>query len=316
MKFASTSTGDTFYESFSDLIFATMAIFVLLMTVFLAMIRPPSPNAEQAVEQQHQLAEALEELQRITDERDRAREQNQELVTDLYSAQSSVTATGLSLVVAVDTTGSMAEPIGHLVEALRTIIVVLPRITPDFHIGIVAYRDTGDGRPLHVFPLTQILIPAKDAGHSLSDIESYLGTLEAANGLAPIGMAVDEAIGMFDMVPSDFGGYESFMLLGDVGPYEQNYDDLEYTPAERKFETPITRRIADWAGGDEKRSVITLFSGNPENAGAGSAMREKLEQSMRFFESIAVAANQPENYTRNPARILEFLLTAIVEQNK
>lgn len=312
MKLSGDGGRDSFYESFSDLIFATMAIFVLLMMVFLTLIRPEGEiDTERAKQLETEVARILEEQSKTKAELERSREQVKQLTETLYAA-APVTAKGLSLVVAVDTTGSMGEPLGHLIEALRTITVVLPRITTKFYIGIVAYRDTGNGEPLQVFPLRQIVNPAKDGGSSSDSIERFLNQLVAANGLAPVELAVDQAISMHQSL-SDFDGYQSFMLLGDAGPYERSVNDMAYTSAKRAFEKPIINRIASWAKSNETRTVISLFSGNPDRNDINDATRTQLRQSLRFFNDIAKTANQPENFTRNPARILEYLLTAIVE---
>lgn len=312
MKLSSTQNSTSFYESFSDLIFATMAIFVLLMIIFMALIQANGMEDVEALQQE--LAKRAEKLAEAEAERDRSREQMAEMVEELTKSQSSVTATGLELVVAVDVSGSMEEPLGHLVEALQTIATVVPRIAKVFRIGVVAYRNAqGSSQLYEIFPLKEILPSERDGGRSFDQISGFLNSLRAENGLAPISEAVDESIGMLQS-SRGFDGFQTFLLLGDAGPYELSWDDGIFTPDKRRFEPPVIRRIADWVDGAERRSVISLFSGDPEHSRHEPPIRRQLEESLRFFRDIAVEADQDENFTRNPANMLAYLLNSVVER--
>ncbi len=60
MKLVTPNRGSSFYESFSDLIFGTMAILVLLMIVFLTMINQADAQKREELEKQvKQMAEEL-----------------------------------------------------------------------------------------------------------------------------------------------------------------------------------------------------------------------------------------------------------------
>ena len=320
MKLKSPSRFTSFYESFSDLIFATMAIFVLLIVVFLTLIESSSAKNQNNLEHQlsqaqAKLAEQAKELDRAAAERQRAREQLKELTQELANAESAVSARGLELVIAVDVTGSMEEPLGHLLETITTVSRVLPAISPDFKVGVVAYRiGENDSRPLQIFALQQILPESSDRGRSQQRIEAFLRRLEAANGVAPIRAAIDSAVSMFS-TPSSYQGSQILLLLGDVGPYELSLNDLFYSDQKKgRFETPLLRQVASWARESERRTVISMFSGLRPAAGLDHRYTIKYEQSLRFFREVATNAGQPENFTQNPGKMLAYLLTAIVRR--
>ncbi|MEM8948772.1 MAG: vWA domain-containing protein [Pseudomonadota bacterium] len=311
MKLTPTSRATTFYESFSDLIFSTMAIFVLLMIIFMALIKANDVGVRDATQ-----AKLVEQGARLADaeaERDRARQQLESMAEQVTLTQSAVTANGLELVVAVDVSASMEQPLGHLVEAVQTIATVLPRITQEFRLGIVAYRDQQDGSPpLEIFPLQLIQAKAKDGGRSYANVQGYLRELEAVTGTAPIASAVQMALTMLQ-AETDFAGFQTLLLIGDIGPYEVDFDDLHFSAQKQHLEAPIVDVIARWVRDNDKRSVISLFSGIPESMAESTPEQLRSRESLRFFRDIAVAAGQEANFTRNPATMLATLLNAIIQ---
>ena len=316
MKLDSPSRFTSFYESFSDLIFATMAIFVLLMMVFLTLIKSSGSDGDlkQKLQQyESQIVAQSEKLAKAKFERDKAREQLQELTQQLTNLEESVRAQGLELVIAVDVSGSMGEALGHLVETIITIGKVLPKITPDFRVGIVAYRQgANDREPLHIFQLQQIVTEEKDGARSYGALKGFLGNLKASNGIAPIGIAVDKAIGMLSSA-AGYDGYQAFLLLGDVGPYEVSSQDMIFTPQKKKYEVAIINKISNWVNGSEKRRIISLFSGSQPDQSMHQAYHVRHRESRRFFKDVATKAGQPDNFTENPGKMLAYLLSAIVK---
>lgn len=317
MKLESPSRFTSFYESFSDLIFATMAIFVLLLTVFLTMIKPemnPDDIQDKLKQAEQMVVEQSEKLAQAKFERDNAREQLEELTSELAKLEESVQAQGLELVIAVDVSGSMGQALGHLVETITTISKTMPIISPDYRVGIVAYRQgPNDRSPLQVFPLQQIHPEKKDGGKSFDRISSFLQGLEASNGSAPVGLAVEKAI---DMMSSSQGynGYQVFLLLGDVGPYENSLNDLWFTQAKKRQEKVITNRISSWVHASDKRRVISLFSGVVPDPSWQRGYHINYQESLRFFKEVAATSGQPENFTQNPGKMLAYLLNAIVKR--
>lgn len=315
MKLESPSRFTSFYESFSDLIFATMAIFVLLLTVFLTMINPEGSQdqLEQKLEQAEKMViEQSEKLSQAKFERDNAREQLEQLTSELAKHEESVQAQGLELVIAVDVSGSMGQALGHLVETITTISKTMPIISPDYRVGVVAYRDgPNDSKPYDDFPLLQIQPERKDGGNSFNRISSFLQGLKASNGSAPIGLAVDKAIDMMSS-SQEYDGYQVFLLLGDVGPYENNLNDMWFSQAKKRHEKEITNKIASWVQATEKRRVISMFSGTTPDPSWQREYHVNYRESLRFFKEVATASGQPENFTQNPGKMLAYLLNAIV----
>ena len=320
MKLDSPSRFTSFYESFSDLIFATMAIFVLLIVIFLPLIKSTDDSKElqeklekiekRNIEQSKQLAEA-------EFERDNIRKQLDEITEELIKRDEALRAQGLDLVVAVDISGSMGEALGHLVETIKTIARVLPKITPKFRLSIIGYRKNQVDESLTYFNMNGISSEEKDGGKSLSNLDQFLSKLEAKNGLAPIGWAIDESLKVFSRYSAskEYGdSYKIFFLLGDIGPYEIDWEDMAYTPQKRRYENQITDKITNWVKKSDKHRVISLFSGNPPGNKSDTVQYDRYRESLRFFKDVATKAGQPENFTQNPGKMLAYLLTAIVKK--
>lgn len=315
MKLDSPSRFTSFYESFSDLIFATMAIFVLLMVIFLSLIKP-TENVD-AIKQElgqakAELAEVQQALQESEFEKEKAREQLEEITKALTDIESAIQSQGLELIVVVDVSGSMSDALGHLEETIRTISKVLPKVAPEFRIGVVAYA-ISDKVPngLQVFPAQQIFPEHKDGGRSLAMINSFIDKL-VRGGLAPVDRAFLTALDMSEQSASQFEGSQTIMLLGDVGPYESpNGDWTRVEQYERQAERQLLQQISRWVGDRDKRSIISLYSGKPVNNRSSG----KDQASYNFFRQVAVAADQPKNFTQNPGKMLAYLLTAIVKED-
>nr|WP_281722628.1 hypothetical protein [Nitrosomonas nitrosa] len=310
MKLDSPSRHTSFYESFSDLIFAVMAIFVLLMLIFLTLIKPEASQDE--------LEGALNDLQQLQDalhkteaERDNARKQVDELVKSTLDSQSSIHSKGLELIIAIDVTGSMDDALGHLIETIRTITVVLPAISPTFRLGVIAYAQDNSGRipnGLQIFDVKQIFAEQKDGGRSLQAINQYMGGL-SRGVIAPVDRAILEGLKMFSR-PDRFDGYQALMVIGDVGPYETG-DGYKVEPEEKVIEGNVLKAMKNWTAQDKDRSVVSLYSA----ATPGSDATEKEKMSYDFFRKLAAESGQPDNFSQNPGKMLGYLLTAIIKDN-
>lgn len=208
MKLDSPSRFTSFYESFSDLIFGTMAIFVLLMLVFLALIKPEG-NIEQVKEALDRAESALEntqaKLQQAKQEASEANarmEQNQELIKALKPQP-------LDLVIVLDTTYSMGEVLGDLKENLRAIIRVLQELTSELRVGFVAYRDTGEAYVTKPFPLTEM----NSSGYS--QLAKFIGSLGHAGG-GDVPEAVDKALEQAYRQPWNTQRRGFIVVIGDA----------------------------------------------------------------------------------------------------
>lgn len=295
-----------------------MAIFVLLMIVFLSMVNQSDIQKVEMLE--NKLQEKAQEATKLAAERDSSREQAQELTQKIAQLDHAVKTKGLQLVVAVDTTGSMEKPLGHLKETINTIAKVLPNIAPDFSIGIVAYRQGENEKHFtREFPFQRVFPREKDGGQSLNALSEFMKSLKPENGLAPVEIAVDGSLKML----SQFGHYpgvQAFMLLGDVGPYEDSLEVpglfFEGSALELEMEDRIISKLKRWAQGSERRKVISVFSGTePVRTGNNYDDEQylaKYERSRSYFGRIAAETGNSENFTDNPARMLVYLLNAII----
>ena len=132
-----------------------------------------------------------------------------------------------------------------------------------------------------------------------------------------VGWAVDESLKIFSKYSAskDYGdSHKIFFLLGDIGPYEIDWEDMAYTSQKRRYEDQITSKIANWVKISEKHRVISLFSGNPPSDKSDRIQNDRYRESLRFFKDVAAKAGQPENFTQNPGKMLAYLLTAIVKK--
>ena len=306
MRLSPEARGTSFYESFSDLIFGTMAIFLLLLLVVLGLIGEEKKQAEAEVQA------ATASLSKAEAEREAAREQLQEVVEELAKLEQAVKAQGLEVAIAVDTSGSMGEALTHLLETITTISTVMPRIAPEFRIGIVAYcKEQEGGQALQIYPMRQVVASSQDGGQSVRSLLSFTGSLAPKAGIAPVPEALRSAMGMMSP-PNSFGGYQILFVLGDTGPFETtvNQRDVEMVePHEIQTASQLTAEVARWVAASNRRRIVSLFSG------AGQAQYPAKQQASReFFARLAADAGQPENFAEHPGKMLAYLLTAIVPE--
>ncbi|MEM7233805.1 MAG: hypothetical protein AAF517_16635, partial [Planctomycetota bacterium] len=161
MRLESTPRSGSFYESFSDLIFATMAIFVLLMVVFLIQVKTEEDAARAATEEAKTASEQLEEArsdlesakESLADAERRMEEQSESLEEERQKAKDAeaaseeakkeladIKARNVDLVIAVDGTGSMGPFLEEIQRTIVSAAKIACRLAPRFRIGIVVYR--------------------------------------------------------------------------------------------------------------------------------------------------------------------------------
>lgn len=315
MKLHSPSRFTSFYESFSDLIFATMAIFVLLMMVFLALVNAPGELEELKDELEKAEAQISEQQESIEQEKEKL----QDVEKKLEEMGSAVRARGLELVVAVDISGSMRKPLRQLTETLNMISKVLPKLSPEFRIGVVAYASR-QGNPLIVYPLTKIHNLEDDQGRTFEHFQKFMNGLKVRGGPAPVAQALNASI---KMLSQDFEGYQALMLLGDVGPFESStatQDIFNIDSRERAKARATLQAIKQWIQIGQRRTTISVFTAVPPEQAPGlgpfrqywPAVRRKNAESEKFFRNVAVMSGNPENFSKNPAAMLALILTSIV----
>lgn len=271
MNISPPEKSNSFYESFSDLIFATMAIFVLIMIVLLVQIQP----IEESSASTEPVEEAVEE--------------------DVIEVKA------LELVIAVDGTGSMAQPLKLLENAINSVAEAIPLATAQFRIGIVLYR-----QDLEVFQLRQIKPAEQDNGISLRSVTSFTSDFAPISSPANVAGAIDRSLAMF----SDSSSRKSLMLLGDTGPYET----VQRTADGARVEVNCRRPDAEAAAYSKikrlketaRPTIFTLFA-------ASEQAHPCRQTTVRFFNELAALGNDGSEFSDDLSKIMVFLLKAALK---
>lgn len=311
MKIANAPQSTSFYETFSDLIFATMAIFVLLMIIFIVQV-----NLEEGLEElEKKIADEMELLETKKQELKEQKTENEKLT----NAEKSLQQYNFEIVIAVDITGSMQREIDKLTDTIGLIGKVLPQIAHSVKIGIVAYRrDEKDKLAIKTFPLQVIKAENEDNKKSYRRVHDWVRGLRAKPGSAPVELAMDQALKMFSS-PDKFTGHQTFMFLGDVGPFEDKYRDQSIDSRNREQADAMVDQLKIWVDQQFHRNVLILFSGEDEIAktlrlqGPNGRQHQKFLQSRKLFQRFAKETGQPESYTTDSSEMIPSLLSAILK---
>jgi von Willebrand factor type A domain len=289
----------SFYESFSDLIFGTMAIFIMLMFVFLALIKQSDEQRRKELEAK--LAAAKTQAAQMEQEAEKTREQIRQMAKTIIQMDNAVRTKGLELVVAVDRSGSMGEGIARMKAAIKTFAEVIPEYAPLVKISVVAYHESLGTTS----PLVQVQARSRDKSASFDELANFLDSVTAQGGSVPVEDAINESLAMFDV---DFDGFQIFMLLGDAGPFEP-VSSGHFGP---DSPSRIFGVAQQWASGHERRKVLTVYSPAPPGSPQYSDDEDAKALNRQFFSQLPKAVGQPENFTENPADMLAFLMRSIV----
>lgn len=327
------SSPDTFFETVSDLMFGTMAIMVMLMCVFMALNQPrdpasppvePQPEAELPtiapfdMPQMGRLPEeqavaALEErLQELQQSLEQAQSQKEQLeqVTAQYQGLEGKEIRDVELAVMIDVTGSMQREIDQLRESIALLAKAMPRIVKTFRISVVAYRrDPQNIDVTRVFPMQTIRQLNADGGSSLRALENFVAPIRAEAGSAPFERAADLALQQFSAAEA-FDGQQALFVIGDVGPYEDQYRDQTISAANQASATAVQNRIRQWTREGLRRRAIWLYTGTDEINASSGAQRIKFQRSQDFFKAAAASLQQDDAYSESPGDMLPLLVLA------
>ncbi|MFI4859337.1 MAG: hypothetical protein ACIAXF_01510 [Phycisphaerales bacterium JB063] len=317
----------SFYESFSDLIFATMAIFVLLMMIFLTQVGesavpPPDPveptpvtaTTPAPVPDQTEVLRELERQvmnlqRRLSEQRQASREASDTTngaaaaaARELDKLRGALEPRPIELFILIDGSATMGNSMSALREAVDTIVRVLPEVAPQFRIAIIAYRRTNDAN-LHdisqYFPAdlkhggTQLYdVPADDEDARDAVLE-FTADIEPTNALAPVEAAVLQALAVMND-PGRDRAQQTLVIMGDVGPGEMNHN------AEVVYDA-----IRTWVAESNRRNVISVFD----------AATRAPQPDRPFFESVAAVAGQPDNFTDQPDEVLALIIRGIMDRS-
>jgi hypothetical protein len=320
MKLTSRPSSSSFYESFSDLIFGVLAIFVLISMVFLVLVRHGG-GAEDSTALRKALEEARDEARRSRAQASTLMSASFEQKKQLESEQAAnramadaVKTRGLELVIAVDRTGSMSIGLKDLVETVGVFAAVLPQYSPDFRVMVLAYHE--DPSTFVRYPMKAVLPRDKDGRRSLEELEQFLRSITAKGGMAPVLEATAEGLRVFSE-PGSFGGAQVFMLLGDTGPFEVNPNNLGLD----QLAAQTVASVKQWIGTSEKRKVVSVYA-------QSSCLTQQIqtqhlppgqrvsctypEESEKFFRDLCVLTNDAKDCeSLGSEKMLVYLLRAI-----
>ncbi|MEM7239341.1 MAG: vWA domain-containing protein [Pseudomonadota bacterium] len=222
----------------------------------------------------------------------------------------------VDLVVAIDVSGSMREPLKELNETLQELAENFPDVIRDFRIGVVSFAQRLNSSGVDAFPLRVM----DDAGKA--ELIAWLSKLKHGNSLVDTNAAINAAIAMHQTGSED-GRRRSLVLIGDVGPFElQGQRVLRDTsranaPINRAFESTGIQAIRSFAASDPENRVLTIFSGAPTaQSSNGSRVRSwAYEESQAFFCSAAAAAGPQGRYSEQAYKMVWTLLETFINND-
>ncbi|MDR7093838.1 vWA domain-containing protein [Hydrogenophaga laconesensis] len=286
MKLGRSPRHSSFYESFSDLMFGTMAIFVLLVIILATQVRPDGVPS-----QVHQ--EALDEVAR-------ARAITEALQKQVAELEKQGEPKPLELVVAIDGSGSMGAALKTLQFAIGTIGETMPMIASSVHVGIVIYRDAASTA---VFPVTKIEREEVDGGRSLALLNQFAQTMVPQPARADLAHAVRSATAMFGPPSGGEPRKRTLMVAGDVGPYEIG-DFMN-----EAGESEIHRVLTEWKRNNSEASVIAVYTGSDQSDEWIVGHRER---TLKLFREMAVIGGDASNFSPHDRKLFPLLLKGIL----
>lgn len=322
MRLRSQPEAGSFYESFSDLIFGVLAIFVLLSMVFIVLVQSGGRGGQDTQKLQAEL-EAQKEATRL------ARAQAKAMLMESLEAargqakaesenvalNSKLQTNSLQLVIVVDRTVSMGDGLKALTETLGTFAEVMSQYAASFEVAVLAYHES----QTLPYPMTQVLPAGKDGGKSLAALSTFLSSVIPINGMAPMAEAVAEATRVFSD-PIRFSGAQVLMVVGDVGPFQfgrQSDGTAKFDPSPAR-ESEVISVVQSWLGQSRTRRVVSAYTDN----GCRKLERDKNlerdsvciapEESKAFFQKLCrLSGDERACQNVSEAEMLASLLKAI-----
>lgn len=303
MKITKTERFSSFYESFSDLIFGTMAIFLLLMIALLTQVKQENIEAIKNInkEMSKQIKTSSETIESM-----------QSIITKMAQEVDAIRFKKIEIAIAVDTTGSMTSAIQSLNETMSTLAGILSKTSPDFRITVISY---GQNPIIDEFPLIKIKREQEDNGSSLNSLKQYFEKTRKMTmyrgGSAPVRIAMERAITLLNHPTASDDTLQIVLLVGDVGPYEYiPFDQLSWSTEE----SHIYSFVNNWLRQNTNRRILTVFTAteplNPDQLES----QAQYSASIKFYSNLAGLNNQINSYTNNQGKILALILDAIIKE--
>ncbi len=315
MKLSGADTQPSFYESFSDLIFATMAIFVLLLMIALSVVKEGDfktegdPVAREIIKEQKEEIKELE-AQLSKSEQDKVSlevenrgfavdAENQKITNEDSKKSGDISSQPLDLVVVIDISGSMSSQIEQLKTSIEALSKSLPAISPRVTISIIAYAKG----TIYSLLNQKIEYDPEKLHHSAQQLIEFTKGLKAGGGNADIEQALLKAL---EVSKASLGneGRQAVVVFGDVGPYEVKNVTIGST-RQSQIENNIVSKVMSLSKQNANFTMVACFTGN------GSSRRDRA--SKQFFEHLAVAAGDRGVFTNDSSGVLSALLLAVLK---
>ena len=283
-----------------DLFASALGAFILVSVVLL----PFFPNTSLS---ESELSAKLESLREESERKDAERiellestEQMKSVIADLEKElaviRQSISDTenadkkridlpDLDIVIAIDVTNSMFQPIEGLKKEIRQLVTILEKLTPSLGIGIVAYGDRIYVRPTHSFPLRQV----KASDTSMSALQAFMDQLEPGmkDLKANDNRDLEEALGlaMRQAIASEWRSESTrrmVVLLAD-------------SPAYPEEQTRILRVAKQFSAEQQGNSISTVFIPTDERPGvqlnqdAKKRLIDNSQAARRYLGDLALA---------------------------
>ena len=295
MKLRQPERFGSFYESFSDLIFGTMAIFVLLMMVFLVLVN------EGDIKKRKELGEQLAKSQEASQE---TQEQLKKVIAEFAALENAVRTRGLELVIAVDRTGSMGLGLKDLTRTLNTFSSAITEYVPEYRVSVLAYHEDPTK---FIAKRMEVFAKKKDNGQSQTELGDLLNSIKPEGGAAPVAEAITRAI-QIQHQQSTFQGMQIIMLIGDVGPFEM---ETQFSNSENA--NTVLTQMANWVGRSKTRKIVAVY------AKKGCELENNCSlptESLDFFQrACGISGEREDCINPNPEQMLIPLLKAIVVEH-
>jgi hypothetical protein len=303
------------------MLFGTMAIFILLMMIFMVQIgkpvaaaKEPAPTPPQTPCPECPDTDTLRDtIAQYKEQVGELRGELEETQESLKEAQGQLDTAALEIVVAIDRSGTMGEELEDLMRFIRSVAEFMPRITPNFRIGIIAYGDEdGDfsaSEDLEQFPLREIKPREVDDGKSFDLVDKFISGIQPKNSLAPVAEALELALEWLQRSAAQAQGRQVLILIGDVGTMETDWNGRkDYSREEQVRAESLALKVGRWIQASPQRSVLTFFSEHNPNDTNNADTQE-------FFEKIAIKSGQPENYKESTSDMVGALIEVISAAN-
>jgi len=324
MNLRNSEASGNFYESFSDLIFATMAIFALLMIIFLTLVQPleSTENLEQ------ELTDTQEQLKQAKEEAEKQAQQ-------AAATEAKLKAKPIDLAIAVDGSSSMSETLNAIQTSIEFVAEVASRLAPTFRLSIVIYRDR---ESTQLFTLTEINSTSqgiKSAGMNKLNTWLYEKVISVRNlrggkdgqpggqsygesryedrfnplhSIADIQYGIKLATSQLNKKNSE-ETQKVLIVIGDMGPWERPNSQSAADNFGLQKQKDIFAMMKTFSS-PETHHIMTLFTGK------GNHGLNHRRETIAFFKGLAKIGGERGKYSDDASQVAATVVEAVIGDTK